>query len=242
MLNKVILAIIQGATEFLPISSSGHLALVSNLISHSDLFFFTALHLASLIAVLIFTRKELLELLSFDKRYRKIWIYLITGTFPAVLFGLLFRDVIREAFSSFLFVGIAFIFTGVVLFLTKFYKERSSLNLKNAVIIGLFQVLGLFPGASRSGMTISSALFLGINREKAVKFSFLLFIPLGIGAFMLEAGEGFYFDLTLLVSFLCSLVASLIFLNVLFFIAKKGKLWMFSIYCFAIGVISLALR
>jgi len=238
MLNDIILAMVQAATEFLPVSSSGHLALVSRLISEPNLFFFTTLHLASLMAVVIFTRIEIANLLTFGKQYRKVWIYLIIATVPAALCGVLFKGAIEATFSSFFFIGGAFIFTGAVLYFTKFSKARSALNAKNAVIIGLFQALALFPGVSRSGMTVSSALFSGIEREKAVKFSFLLFIPLSLGAFLLEAFEGFYLDTSLVISFFVCLTSSLIFLNLLFFIVKKGKFWIFSIYCFAAGLIS----
>ncbi|MGB2706497.1 MAG: undecaprenyl-diphosphate phosphatase [Candidatus Omnitrophota bacterium] len=241
MIKGILLAVIQAATEFLPVSSSGHLALISGIISKPDLFFFTALHLASLVAVVIFTRKEIANLLSFERRYRRIWIYLIIATVPAALCGVLFREAIEKAFSSFFFIGGAFIFTGVILFFTRFSKTHSDLNIKNSIIIGLFQMLALFPGVSRSGMTISSALFSGIDREKAVKFSFLLFIPLSLGAFLLEAREGFYFNAALVISFFVCLIFSLVFLNLLFFVVKKGKLWLFSLYCFAAGLISFAI-
>jgi len=240
MFNEIILAIIQAATEFLPISSSGHLALVSNLISKPDLFFFTALHLASLLAVLIFTRKEIFELLSFKKQYRKLWIFLITATIPAALFGYFFSSLIESSFSSWLIIGIAFLFTSVILYLTKYARQSSRLNWKNSLFIGLMQVLALFPGVSRSGMTISAGLFLGIEREKAAKFSFLLFIPLAIGAFILESGS-FYFSLSLAISFIITLLLSLLFLNLLLLIIKKNYFWMFSAYCFLIGILSLTI-
>jgi len=241
MFNDIILSIIQSVTEFLPISSSGHLALASNLISEPDLFFFTILHLASLIAVVIFTRKEIKELLSFKAQYRKIWLYLIVATIPAAAFGFFFKDVIEKSFSSLLFIGGAFFFTGIVLFLTKFAKQYSNMNGPRSLLIGIFQILALFPGVSRSGMTISSALFLGIDREKAVKFSFLLFIPLSLGAFILEMGEGIYFSFSLALSFFICLILSLAFLNVLLYLAKKGKLWAFSIYCCIISVTSICI-
>ena len=101
MLNEIILAIVQAATEFLPVSSSGHLALISNLISEPNLFFFTTLHLASLIAVVVFTREEIINLFSFKKQYRKAWLYLIIATVPAALCGFFFKDAIEETFSSF---------------------------------------------------------------------------------------------------------------------------------------------
>ena len=242
MLEGILLAAIQAATEFLPVSSSGHLALAANLISEPDLFFFTALHLASLIAVIVFTRKEIAGLLTFKKEYRKLWLYLITGTCPAALAGFLFKESIEKAFSSVLFISCAFIFTGIILFLTKFTKEHSRLNVTNSLIIGIFQVLALFPGVSRSGMTISSGLFLGVEKEKAAKFSFLLFIPLSVGAFIFEAGKDFYFNAKILVSFFTCLFLSFIFLKALFLIISKGKFWIFSVYCFLIGGIFLILR
>jgi len=239
VLNKIILAVVQAATEFFPVSSSGHLVLVSNLISEPDLFFFTVLHLASLIAVIIFTRKEIIELLSFKRLYRKIWLYLIIATMPAAFFGFFFKEQIEKTFSSLLITGIAFLFTGIILFLTKFSRQYSNLNAGRSLLIGIFQVLALFPGVSRSGMTISSALFLGIEKEKAMKFSFLLFIPLSLGAFILGLGEKPCFNAAIIISFFVCLVLSIAFLNILFYVIKKGKFWVFSLYCCIIGLISI---
>jgi undecaprenyl-diphosphatase len=237
MLTEIFLAIIQAATEFLPISSSGHLALFSNLLSTPNLSFFTTLHLASLIAVIIFTRKEIIFLLKFDKKSLRLWKYLMIATIPAGLFGFLFNDFIASTFSSYLFLALAFLFTSFILFLTKFTNGKGVLNSKNAMIIGLFQVLALFPGVSRSGMTISSGLFSGLERKTAARFSFLLLIPLVIGAFVLEF-EGFYFSISLLVSFIICLFFSLLFLSLLTKVIEKGKFWWFSIYCLAISIIS----
>jgi len=239
VVSKIFLAIVQAATEFLPVSSSGHLAILSNIISEPDLYFISVLHAASLIAVIIFTRRELWLLISFKKPYRRMWLYLILATIPAVLFGLLFRDVIESMFSSVTFVGLAFIFTGFILFITRFTGTRRGLNTVNSLAIGLFQALALFPGVSRSGMTISSALFFGIEREKAAKFSFLLFIPLSLGALVLSAKDKFYIDAALVISFITCAVFSLIFLNLLYIIVRKGKFWMFSFYCLAAGIVSL---
>ena len=139
-------------------------------------------------------------------------------------------------------------FTGTILLFTKFTKKKSELNVKNSIIIGLFQAVALFPGVSRSGMTISTALFSGIEKEKAVKFSFLLFIPLAIGAFVLEIKDYLSNNIemnipiiTLVISFLVCSVLSLLFLNLLTYIIKKDKFWMFSIYCYIIGIITLIL-
>lgn len=240
MLIEILFAIIQAATEFLPISSSGHLALVSNLIGEPDLFLFTALHLASLIAVLIFMRKEIFGLFRFRREDRKLWVYLIIATLPAAVFGLLFKDSIESSFSSFLFLGIGFLLTAFILFITKFARVYSKLNLKNSFLIGVFQALALFPGISRSGMTISSAMVSGVDKEKAVKFSFLMFIPVALGAFLLELSS-FYISFNVIIAFFVCLVLSLLFLNLLFAIVRKGKFWIFSIYCLIMGIISLIL-
>jgi len=240
MQNEILLAVVQAATEFLPVSSSGHLALLSNIISEPDLFLITILHVASLFAVLIFVRKEIYELLTFKKQYRKLWLYLIIATIPAALVGFFLNKLIEETFSSFLVLSLAFFFTGFILLLTRIKTPASKLNYKNALIIGLFQAIALFPGISRSGMTISSAMFAGIEKEKAAKFSFLLFIPIVIGAMILEAGQA-YFSLTLAVAFVISFLLSLIFLNILVYVLKKGYFWMFSVYCFILGIISLIL-
>lgn len=241
MENEILFSVIQAATEFLPISSSGHLALFGNILGEPNLFLITILHLASLLAVLVFTRKEISHLLSFKKESMNLWKYLIIATIPAGLFGFVFKDVIGSTFNSLLVIGVGFIFTGAILLLTKFAHRTDKLNYKNALIIGLFQILALFPGVSRSGMTISSALFIGINKEKATKFSFLLFIPLIIGATLLNIGNA-YFNIELLMAFVITLLLSLVFLNALLYVIKKEKLWLFSFYCFIIGMISIWLH
>ena len=239
MLHNILLAIVQAATEFLPISSSGHLALLSNFMKGQDLFFFTTLHIASLFAVLIFTRKEIFDLLSFKKEFRLMWLYLILATIPAAGVGFFYKNVVERSFSSMIFLGCAFIFTGIVLFLTRFTKTGTKLSVKKAIIIGLAQTVALFPGVSRSAMTISSALFLGVERERAVKFSFLLFIPLSLGAGLLELGEGAYFNVALVISFFICLALSVLFLKLLYVIVKKEKFWIFSFYCIFIGLVTL---
>ncbi|RMD46131.1 undecaprenyl-diphosphate phosphatase [Candidatus Pacearchaeota archaeon] len=240
MLAEILLSIIQSATEFLPVSSSGHLALFSNLASKPDIFFFTVLHLASLFAVLVFTRKEVIELLSFKKSARPIWLYLILATIPAAIFGFFFKDLIEKTFSSYLFLSLAFAFTSLILFLTKFAKKNSTLNAKNSLLIGIFQVLALFPGVSRSGMTISSAMFLGIEKERAAKFSFLLLIPLVLGAVILEFGKA-YFSISLVISFIITFLASILFLNLLMKIILKNRFWLFGFYTLALSIISFLL-
>jgi undecaprenyl-diphosphatase len=241
MLNEIALALIQAATEFLPVSSSGHLTLLSSLISKPDIFFFTILHLASLIAVVIFTRKEIVQLFTPSEKAKRLWVFLIVATIPAAAVGYFYSGLVESAFNSLMFVGFAFLFTGIVLISTRNAEKFAKLNAKNAFAIGVAQIAALFPGVSRSGMTISSGMFLGLDREEAARFSFLLMIPLVVGAVILESGE-FYFSTSLLVAFFVCLFASLLFLNLLMKVIRSGKFWMFGIYCFVIGLVSLYLH
>lgn len=237
-MNEIILAVVQAVTEFLPVSSSGHLALVSHFLSSPNVFFFTLLHLASLLAVIVFTRKEIAGLLSFKEEYKKLWIYLIIATIPAALVGYFFKDIVEQSFNSLLLLGIAFLFSGFVLFLTKFFHNKTTLDGKSSIFIGMMQALALFPGVSRSGMTISAGIFSGIGRERAAKFSFLLFIPVALGAFILEL-KNFYFSSSFLVAFLVCFVLSLLFLNLLIVVVRKNKFWIFSFYCWLVGLVTL---
>jgi len=241
MLIEIQLSIIQAATEFLPVSSSGHLALFANVFSQPNLFFFTVLHLASLLAVLIFTRKEIRNLLTFERKYSRMWLYLIVGTIPAALVGFFFKDFIESSFSSYLIMGTTFIFTSFLLFSTKFSKGDKEISWKNSIGVGLIQCLALFPGVSRSGATISYARILGVNEKEAFKFSFLLFIPLSFGAMILELGN-FYFSWSLFISFFVCFFISLIFLNLLHKILEKNKFWMFGFYCLFVGIVCLVIH
>jgi len=247
MLNEIILAVVQALTEFLPISSDGHLALVSNIISTPNLFFITFLHLASLLAVIIFTRKEIIEIFRFNKESWKMIGLLIIGIIPAGLVGFFLGDLIEGTLASYLLISLFFLFTGIVVFSSKFFKaSKYELNSGNVFFIGLMQAIALLPGVSRSGMTISTSLFFGIDKEKAVKFSFLMFIPLVIGAFSLEfiknpRAIAEFSVMTLAVSFTVCFVLSLICLNILNYIVKTDKFWIFGIYCFIIAIVSFLL-
>lgn len=248
MIIELMLAIIQAATEFLPVSSSGHLALFSILFSEPDLFFVTLLHFASMVAVLIFVRKEIVGLFAFDKGAVKLWLFVIIATIPGALAGYFLKDRIESAFGSVLFLGLAFLFTGTIILLTKLPRQKKILSLKNSIIIGLFQAIALFPGISRSGMTVSGGLFSGLEKEKAVKFSFLLFIPLSLGALLLELKDVYIGSIslnmpfyTLFISFIICFALSLVFLNILMYVIKRGEFWAFSIYCYIIGLFCLAM-
>jgi undecaprenyl-diphosphatase len=246
MLDEITLAIIQAATEFLPISSSGHLALFGNLFSKVDLFYYTLLHLASLIAIIIFTRKDIYKLIIFDKDYYKLWGYLIIGIIPASLFGLLFYNLIETAFNSLIAISISFFFSGIIITGSKFFQnKKGKLNKNRSLVIGLSQILALFPGVSRSGTTISFGMYSGLKKEEAFKFSFLIAIPLILAAFIKESIPLFFttnttfFRTDFLIGFILCFFLSLLFLKILYIIIKKNYFWLFGIYCFLMSIITL---
>lgn len=236
MINEIILGLIQSLTECLPVSSKGHMALYSNYIGSINLYLLAVLHLASLVAILIYTRKEISEMIRFDKEGIKLITMLLIGTLPAVIAGFLLKHIVEQSFSSLFVIGISLMFTGIVLFFTKFTKGNKEISYKDALIIGLIQMLALFPGVSRSGMTISTALFLGIDSEKATKFSFLLSIPIYLGAFTLMLDK-FYIDLSLIIAFIITVFGCLLALKLLDRIVKANAFWIFSFYCFILGII-----
>ncbi len=238
MIEELILAVVQGITEFLPISSSGHLSLISNLISEPDLFFMVTLHFASLIAVLVFLRKDLFEFKKIkDKKIQKKIKYIFLGILPAGLFGFFFSNLVESTLTNFLFLGSGFLLTTLFLFSTKLKKGHLKINARNSFLIGLVQVLALFPGVSRSGVTTSFAIFKKINPLEAGKFSFLIFIPLMFGALFSEISN-FYFNWTILFSFLICFMVSLFSLNLFFRIIKKGNFWLFGFWTIAMSFLS----
>ena len=230
----VLLGVVQGVTEFLPISSSGHLALLQNILSFKNMpvVFDALVHGGTLLAVLVYFWKDIKK----DISKKDVWIPVILATIPTAVFGLLFKDIIEASFSSPKIVGICFIITALILFLTRFSKEKvECVSPKHGFLIGLFQCLALFPGISRSGATISCALYLGVSREEAGRFSFYIFIPAVLGALFLELKGCPNIPRSFLLGFFVSFTAGLVALKFLMKLVKKGKLYLFSFYCFILG-------
>jgi undecaprenyl-diphosphatase len=200
--DSIILGFVQGMTEFLPISSSGHLIIVRDFLGISQeggLAFDAVLQLATACAVLVYFRKDIFDLIvniltGFkDRSKNKLTLYLIIGTIPALIFGLLLEDKMETIFRNVelvaytLVIGAGIMFLGDVFFKRK--KKEKKLSIFSSVCIGLFQSLALIPGMSRSGMTISGGYFMGLSKEEAVKFSFLLSIPIICGSGLLKSIE-----------------------------------------------------
>jgi len=248
-LEKIVLGIIQGATEFLPVSSSGHLTLFSKLIDiEPNLPFFAFLHLATLFAILIFVWKEIFEiingLIKFDKKYYFLVLKIIISTLPAGIFGILFNSKIENSFNSLKLVGFFFLLTSTILFLSdKLGKNKDffSISYLDALFIGLFQMVAIFPGISRSGFTLFGALLVGMEREKALKYSFLMSVPVIFGAGILEF-ENVRFDITIFISVLLAFFVGLLSLYILKKVTITKNLKIFGYYCLIIAMVSFLLR
>jgi undecaprenyl-diphosphatase len=193
-LEALLLAVIQGLTEFLPISSSAHLILLSEFMgSPQNLFYDVSLHLGTLIAVCIYFRSDLLDILNSVIEYKSLsqnllLKQLIISCIPTLLLGYIFLDLIDSYLRTSIIIAVTTIMFAIVLFLSTFRKSKKTnineITTRDALIIGLSQAIALIPGTSRSGITISAGLFLGLDNKTASKFSFLMAVPT-IGAIAL---------------------------------------------------------
>jgi undecaprenyl-diphosphatase len=192
MLDAIIWGLIQGLTEFLPVSSSGHLVLIPALLDRPgpDLATNAMLHLGTLGAVLVYYRSDIADMAKFDRPARKLITLILIGTIPAVILGLLFEDKIEELVSEPSKVAVMLIVTGVVLLATTQLRlgdrRTKDIGPLDSLLTGFAQALALIPGISRSGMTISAGLSRGMQRTEAARFAFLLGIPVIAGAGLLE--------------------------------------------------------
>ncbi len=257
--KTIILGIIQGLTEWLPISSTGHLKLFENLLgfkAHELIFFDVILHVGTLIVVLVFFRRDVGKILSalarldFETEYGRTVPLVVVGVIPTALIGLVFGGLIQNFFQKLLGVGTAFLLCGVILYSSKFAREKTeSVGYLAALIIGIAQGVAIVPGISRSGATITVALLLGISREKAFKFSFLLSIPAILGALgytaCTERGELTSTGLEWGEIFAGAIMAMLVgyfALKMLWKIIARGKLHFFAFYCWLLGAVLVLLE
>ena len=251
----IVLGLVQGLTEFLPVSSSGHLALTRALTDmriSDETFVFVAvtLHVATLCSVLVVYGRRLWQIIvgtvrgnASDRRYA---LYLIVGTIPGALLGALFHERFEQAFGSLRFIGAAFIVTGLILWSTRWAKAHAApLTLGGALQIGLAQGVAIFPGISRSGSTVSAALWRGLPPVEAAEFSFLLAVIIIAGSGIFEARHAVT-DLAsvgaipLAVAFVFAFASGIWAIRFLVAMLKRGRFYAFAPYCFAIGLFTLA--
>ncbi len=254
VLEAIILGLVQGLSEFLPISSSGHLVLAERLlgVEGDNLRFIVVVHLGTLLAVLAVYRRVLLRLLrglgSFHSPEVRLILLLAAATVPAVLFSYFARSWIQESLARTWEVGLFLILTGAVLYGLRFRRDRGGRpNLPRALAVGLAQALAIFPGISRSGLTISAGIYSGMERTRAADFSFLLSIPIILGAGLYElwgvAGEGISSaEVGVLVAGgVTAALSGYLAIRFLLGVIKRRRLHYFAYYCWLAGLAVLAL-
>jgi undecaprenyl-diphosphatase len=251
--DAILLGIIQGLTEFLPISSSGHLVLSETLlgVKQAGVSFELLVHLGTLVAVLVYFRRaigRMLQSLYHSDRPadRRMILLLIVGTIPAAVIGLWLEDFFEAAFSNPLMTSAMLLVTGFLLLSTRFVpKGDKSPGWLSAVIMGIGQAMAIMPGISRSGSTISFGLFAGVKPAQAAEFSFLLAVPAIAGAVVLKSPELAGLDASLLgpylVGALFAFLAGLFAVYAVLEVIKRGKFEYFAYYCFAAGALGLYL-
>jgi undecaprenyl-diphosphatase len=255
-IQAIVLGFIQGVTEWLPISSTGHLRIAEHFLGLTvPLLFDVTLHLGTLLVTLLFFREDIKNIFvalgkgDFKSENGKLVPLIAVGTVPTALIGLVFGNALDAYFNSFLALGAGFIAGGVMLYGSKFGRERKNdITYIDALLIGTAQGLAIIPSLSRSGMTITIALLLGINREKAFKFSFLLSIPAVVGALGLTfyeqsalltlAGIG---PAEILAGVAVTVAISFLALTLLRRTLAVGKFHLFAFYCLILGAVLIAL-
>ena len=265
IIQGIIIGIVQGLTEFLPVSSSAHLVFIQKILGvQSSLAFDTFLHLGTLIAVMWFFRydiyKMILSWLSsirdilrgrfregfYSDPYKRLAWYVILATIPVALVGVLFEDSVDALFSGALYVPAFFLFvTGTILYLSQRMTSGeinyNTITKKEALFMGLGQACAILPGLSRSGTTIAAGLTIGLNKEFAAKFSFILSIPAILGAFLLQAKDiGSSMDanfLPVFLGFIASIIAGYMAIKWMLDLIQNKSLDIFAYYCWVIGIL-----
>ena len=247
LFEVVILSVIQGLTEWLPISSSGHLVFFQQVFGIKvPLLLDVMLHFGTLIVILIVFRKKILKIikalihLEFKSEEGKLGIFLIVGSIPIAIIGAILFDIIKSFFSNLLVVGIALILSGCIIFFSEKRLGKKKITLLDSFLIGIAQSIALIPGISRSGITISVGLLGRIDRHKVFNYSFLLAIPAILGATIFESKElilGTIDPILLILGIIISTVigyGSLKFLNK---IIIMEKFHLFAYYCWLFGIL-----
>jgi len=250
LIRTIILGTIQGITEWLPISSTGHLRIAEHFLNLTiPILFDVTLHIGTLIVVFAFFRKDIKNILSalirldFRTEYGQLIPLIIVGTIPTALIGLVASDAIENISHNILPIAIALILSGILLYSSKTAREKTdNISYQTAVIFGIVQGIAIMPGISRSGTTIAVALLLGLKREKAFKFSFLLSIPSIIGALGLTvykyhailASTGFG-GIEILVGATFAMTVGYLALKLLHKTITEKKFHLFAFYCWLLG-------
>lgn len=266
--QALVLGIVQGLTEFLPVSSSGHLVLFQNLFGMKEpmLAFDIAVHGGTLLAILTFFHKDIFDILkdfvdflrravskkpvataSIQPPHRGLWVCILITLIPTGIMAVCFKHLFETAFSKLIFVAAAWFVMGVLLILSERFqkgqKDLSVIHYGDAFWIGLVQGIALLPGISRSGSTILAGMFLGIKKEDAAKFSFLISIPAVAGAVMMDLKEGMQYFSThgavVLTGFFAAVISGYFVIRWLMGLIRQGRFFLFGYYCIAVSLFAL---
>jgi undecaprenyl-diphosphatase len=249
--QTIFLSVIQGLTEFLPISSSGHLVFFQKIFGLKPLVLFDIfVHVGTLLSIIFFFKKELIEivkgLFKKEKESGRIFWLLVVGTMPAVVVGLFLEKNINQIFDSLKLVGVSFLITGSLLLSTFWLKQKTNKDFKSmkwfdALVVGLFQAMAILPGVSRSGATLVGGLSRKIKRETAFQFSLFLAIPAILGALILQIPQLINYQSELLNQSLLGMVLAgfvgFFSLKILKKVLLNSQLWFFSFYCFFLAIL-----
>lgn len=263
-MKYLVLGMVQGFTEPIPVSSSGHLVIAQELlgVEQKGLSFEVITNTASLLAIMFIYRKDLLRLIvnglgylrTRESRYRTDFmfiVYLIVGTIPAMIIGLLFKDEIERIFTSVHTVAIALLVTGLALWLIRNLRGRKrdgDLSVRDALVVGLAQSIALIPGISRSGSTVIASIAMGMKQDTALRFSFMLYIPVSLGGMVLGVSDIVHDPgrsemlIPYLIAFVATLIVSYFSMKWFMNIMARGNLKYFAYYCFAAGLLLLLFR
>ncbi len=258
IIQAIILGIIQGLTEFLPVSSSGHLELAKYFLrydaSQSDSMVMTVtLHAATALSTIIVFRKDILEILSglfsFDKESVNFSLKIILSMIPAAFVGVMFDEQLESLFNEqIVLVGFMLLLTGGLLFLADRAKDsEKSVSFPNAIVIGIAQAIAILPGISRSGATIGISVLLGVDKSKSARFSFLMVVPLILGKMAKDLlGDEFAMSseslMQVSIGFVVALITGIVACTWMIKIVKNSQLKYFAYYCFAMGIFAIAYK
>ena len=259
LLQAILLGLIQGLTEFLPVSSSGHLAIVQHFLPGFDqpgLLFDVLLHLGTMLAVVLYFRRELGNLLSSPFRrdaetqtHRRLLTLLLAASVPTAIIGLTFKDFFEGLFENIPLVALMLLVTGTLLFISEKFRRgnrrEDQLNLVDALVVGTVQGCAIIPGISRSGSTIAALLLRGVDGETAARFSFLLALPAVLGAALLSMRHLQEVATVELPQYLAgtgvAFIAGMLSIHCLMAVIRRRRLFAFAIYCWVAGTIVFAL-
>jgi undecaprenyl-diphosphatase len=250
LIEAVILALIQGLTEWLPVSSSGHLVIAQNFLDlNPPLIFDVMLHFGTLIVVIVMFRNYILDLFktlvkgNFKTQEGKFVLHIIVGSIPIAIIGVTFYEGIKSLFSNLLATGLALLITGCVLFVSEKRLGNKKMNIIDSLLVGLGQAIAIVPGISRSGVTISTGLLRKIDKTTAFRYSFLLSVPAVLGATIIEVKDLVVGNVELLpiaVGVIVSMLVGYASLKFLQKIVMSERFHLFAYYCWVVGIAILA--